>query len=150
MLQTNISLSEGNSTVCGEDNYNYESYPINLTALPSSPDANKLCPSPELQSGGNFRQIQHNSLTEPCQQGRPGMMGGFHNSSNGSTRVHTGSLNNNTFRCIQPGLGSSSEWSVPHRGHMVCNLQHQLLGVVSCFLSNQGFRKTWQNITALL
>ena len=52
-----ISLGEGNSMICGESNCYNQSYPTNPTALPGPPDANELCPSPELYSGGNFGQV---------------------------------------------------------------------------------------------
>ena len=76
----------------------------------------------------------------------PIMVGGPHYSSIGSTGVPIRPINSNTFRCIQPELGSSAEWPIPHRGHMVSrgsNPSHQLSGVASCLSSNQGI---WEDL----
>ena len=74
------------------------------------------------------------------------MVGGSHNSPIGSTTMSIRPNNNNTFRCIQPGLGSSVGWSVSHRGHMVprrSNSSHKLPGVACSFPSNQGI---WEDL----
>ena len=83
-----ICIGEGNCMICREDDCHLEGHPISPIALPSSPDANEFHPSSELQSGGNFKQIQHNAITEPSQQGRPGMVA-IPSISNWSTSVPT-------------------------------------------------------------
>ena len=141
---TSISLSKGNSTVCGESNCYIESYPTGPIALPGSPDANELCPSWGIQSGGNIRQIQHNAPAGSIQQKRSGMVGDSHSGSRGSTNPPTRSINNSALRCFQPGLGGSPQWPIPHRGHMVsggnCS-PHQLSRVASFLPGNQSVRE---------
>jgi len=46
-----------------------------------------------------------------CQQRGSEMVGKPLNDSNGNTDSPTRPINNSTLRCIQPGLGSSAEWS---------------------------------------
>lgn len=141
-----ISFGEGNSTVCGKDNCYHESYPTSPNALPSSPDANEFCSSPELRSGGGLRQIQYSTLAGPNQQGGPEMVGGPHNIPKGGNDSPTRPINNSALRCIQSGLGSSAEWPVSHRGYMVSRgskSPHQLSGVASCLPSNQGI---WEDL----
>ena len=137
-----ICLGEGNRTICGESNCHHEGHPTSPFALPSSSDADELSPSPELQSGGNFKQIQHSALTDLSQQGRSAMVANKHNSSNGGTSA----IDNCTFRCVQSGLGSSAEWPIPDRGCMVSrggNSSHKLPRVAGCLLGNQGF---WEDL----
>ena len=139
-----VHLSDGDCMICGKDNCHHEGHPTSSFALLSSPDANELCPSPELQSGGNCDQVQHNALAKPSQQRRPGVVVNSYNSSNGSTSVSTRPIDNSAFRCIQSGLGSSAGWSIPHRGGMVSrggNSTHKLSGVAGSLPGNQGFRE---------
>ena len=68
----------------GENNCYTESHPTSRTTLLSPPDANELCSSPELQSGGDTRQIQYNTPVESAQQTRSEMVEDPYNSPMGA------------------------------------------------------------------
>ena len=141
---SSIGLSEGNYKVCGEGNCYHEGHPLSPLALLSPADADELGASPELQSGGNFEQIQHCAFTDLSQQRRFGMVANKHLSVDGSTGVLTRPVSSSAFRCIQSGLGNNIEWPVPHRGCVVSrggNLPHKLPRIAGCLPGNQGFRE---------
>ena len=141
---SSICFGEGNCTVCGESNCYHEGHPLSPLALPSPADADELSASPELQSGGNFEQVQYCAFTDLSQQRRFGMVANEHLSVDGGSSVLTRTVNDCAFRCIQSGLGSSIEWPAPHRGCVVAgggNSPHQLPRVAGCLPGNQGFRE---------
>jgi len=120
---------------------------LRAIALQSSPDANELCTSPELQSGGNIRQVQHNTDINCCQQGGSGDL---LNIPNGNTDSPSRPINNGALRCIHLGLGrvlngqthTGGTWSAEEAAHHINYLE-----LLAAFLA---FGKNWQNTTALL
>lgn len=130
--------------ICGKDNYHHKGHPTSPIALPSSPDTNKYCSSPELQSG-DFEQVRHNALTGSSQQRGPGMVANPHNSPNGSSSVPTRPINNGVFRCIQSGLEGDAEWSILYGGvRYPKEAAHHInyMELLAAFLVIKAFRKT--------
>jgi len=78
------------------------------------------------------------------------MVGDLLNISNGNTDSPTRPINNGALRCIQPGLGSSAEWSDPHRGTWSAAHHINYLELLAAFLAIKVFGKSWENTTVLL
>ena len=72
--QPSASIGEGDSSLRGEGYSHDEGYPISATALPSPPVLNEFCPTAELHTGGDNKEIQYNAGIEPGLQSRPTMV----------------------------------------------------------------------------
>jgi len=143
-VRSTIALSERDSKLCGEDYSHHKSYPTSPFALSSSPDVDEFDCVSQLFPGGNNQEIQHNTGTESRQQSRPELVGISDSNTHGSTGVHPQSNSNSALRCIQQGLGCSTQWENADGGCMVSrggNPSHQLSGVAGSLPCNQSIRE---------
>ena len=135
---------EGGGTVRGEGCCYAESHPISPTTLSIPPTVNEFCPSPELHSGGSEQEIRDCPDTDRSQQGGSRLVGFTRSKLLGNTSVSTMPYSDGALRCIQQGLGGSSQWPNTDRGSMVTrgsNSPYKLSGVVSSFPGDQSFWK---------
>ena len=146
--EANVGLpsgdSEGSGTLCRESCSYTESHPSSSITLSSSPNVDEFCPSPELHTGGDEQEIRDTSDTDRSLQGRSNLVGFIGTEPPGNTSLPTMPYSDGALRCIQQGLGGSSQWANADRRSLVTggsNSPYKLPGVVSSLPSNQGFRE---------
>ena len=104
-----IGNGKGSSMVCWESCSYTESHPFSPTTLSCSPDVNEFCPSPELHTGGSKQEIRVSFDTNCSLQGKSNLVDFAGTKPSGSTRLPTMPHSDGALRCIQQGLGGSSQ-----------------------------------------
>ena len=142
--------SEGSGTVCWESCSYTESHPFSSITLLSSPNVNEFCPSPELHTGGGEQEMQDSSDTDRSLQGRSNLVGFIGTEPPGNTSLPTMPYSDSALRCIQQGLGGSSQWQTQTGGQWSPEeATHHInyLELLAAFLAIKAFGKTWQGVT---
>jgi len=133
--------------ICGESNCYNQSYPTSPTALSGPPDANELCPSPELYSEIYNATLSLNVAIREDLQWWLALtttpVGAPVCSPDPSITVHSDASNQGWGAMLN---GQSQTGDVVSRGN---KYPHKLSGTtaLAAFLAIKAFGKSWQNIS---
>ena len=143
---TGPGYHQRNGQVCRESSGNSPCFSLGSSAL-QSPTIHDECSSPSpIPAGESSVLVQHKSATGRTEQGRFEMVDTAGQKDNRITNPATTTLDANRVRCINQGMGCSTEHSDTNRGCVVStgsHQSHQLLRAIGGIPSTQIL---WQDL----